>query len=76
MTRNCNTHINLAGSLPDDPGYDKLFNNLLFIAISGPANHELLSYQYIVCASQVFQLVYQTHKPQLRVLKPLDHCTF
>ena len=60
--------VNLAGSLPDDWGYEKLFNNLLFIATSGPANYELLSYQYIVCANQVFQLVYQSHKTQLRVL--------
>ena len=37
------------------------YDNAFFIAISGPANNELLSYQYIVCASQVFELVYQIH---------------
>ena len=52
------------------------YNNLIFIATSGPANYELLSYQYIGCASQVLQLVYQIHKLQFRVPKPLDHCAF
>ena len=50
--------------------------NLLFIAISGPDNHGLLSCRYIVCAGQVFQLVYQTHKLKFRMPDLLGHCTF
>ena len=74
MTRNYSTYsFTLAGSLRDMTSF---YNNLLSIAISGPDNYELLSYQYIVCASQVFQLVYQINKLQFRVPKLLDHCTF
>ena len=56
MTRNCHTHLLLQVLFLMIGDMTSFYNNLLFIATSGAANHELLSYQYIVCSSQVFQL--------------------
>ena len=76
MTRNCSTHLFLQVFFLIIKDMTSFYNNLFFIAISGPANYELLSYQYMVCASQVFQLVYQIHELQFRVPKLLYHCTY
>ena len=45
MTRNCNTHLRLQVVFLMIGDMTSCYDNLIFIAASGSANHELLSYQ-------------------------------
>ena len=55
MTRNCDTHLLLQVLFLMIRDMTSFYNiNLLFFSTSGPANYELLSYQYTGCPKKNF----------------------